>query len=339
MPVTRLARSALASAAIPAIAGLVISGVGAQPFAQAATAAPPLAARSAGLHTSGPQVHLGALGSSFNYDFSEAPSGSVYYSTGKTVYVVKGTKAPAVALHAGGTVLAVAANSTELFVAVGRTVTGYKLSTGAKLRHWYLGGRKPTSAGLYAVGSTVWAWTDWATDESGFEYANVSRFRASSGTVHRVSSNNAYPADMAADSVGLYYQQAIGSGVLTRVRPSGSVRRVSDINLDAPLALGGGRVDLLAFHRNSHLYLDSFSASSLVREFSHRVSARDFDIAGTGAGLLVLNLSGKISQLSASTGGTLSSVSVAHAATLVPGHSAAVITASVGSYFLVRLAG
>jgi len=339
MSVTRLARKALASAAIPAIAGLVISGVGAQPLAQAATMAHGLAARPASLHTSGPEVPLGALGSSFNYDFSEAPSGSVYYSAGKTVYVVKGTKAPVAVLHAGGTVLAVAANSSELFVAVGRTVTGYKLSTGTKLRHWYLGGRKPTSAGLLAVGSTVWAWTDWATDESGFEYANVSRFRATSGTVHRVSSNNAYPADMAADSVGLYYQQAIGSGVLTRVRPSGSVRQVSEINLDAPLALGGGRVDLLAFHRNSDLYLDSYSASSLAREFSHRVSERDIDIAGTGAGLLVLNLSGKISQIIASTGSTVSAVTVAHAATLVSGRSAAVITASGGNYFLVRLAG
>jgi hypothetical protein len=201
-----------------------------------------------------------------------------------------------------------------------------------KLRHWTLASaNKPTSAALFAVGSTVWASTDWATDGSGLEPANVSRFKTSSGTVHKVSSNNAFPGDMAANSAGLYYQQMIGKGRLTHVRPSGSVHRVVDVNLEAPLALAGGR--------NSHLYLDSYNASTLARKFSKRFSTNDFDIASGGAGLLMLSLSGKISQLSPSTGSTLSAVTVAHAATLVSGHSAAVVVVTGGKYFLIRLAG
>ncbi len=94
----------------------------------------------------------------------------------------------------------------------------------------------------------------------------------------------------------------------------------------------------LAFHRNSHLYLDSYSAATLARKFSKRFSTNDYDIAGTGAGLLMLSTSGKISQLSASTGSLLSALTVPHAATLVPGHSAAVVTVIGGKYFLVRLA-
>jgi hypothetical protein len=335
MSVTSILRRGLLTAAAGATGLAVLAGAG----LPTALATP--AARPAGLHTTGSPVNLGVLGTSFNYDFSEAPNGSVYYSSGSTVYVVhKTSAAPVVVLHASGHVLAVAANSRELFVEVGRTVTGYRLSNGVTLRHWKLATtHKATSAGLYAVGSTVWAWTDWATDMSGFEYANVSRFTSSSGTVHKVSSNNAYPADMAADSAGLYYQQAIGTGRLTHVTPSGSVHRVSDINLDGPLALAGGRVELLVFHRNSHPYLDSYSASTLARKFSRRFPAKDYDIAGTGAGLLVLNLSGKISQLNAGTGSTRSSVTVAHAATLVSGPSAAAIVVTGGSYSLVRLAG
>jgi hypothetical protein len=337
MSVTNVLRRGLAAAAVSATGLAVLAGAG-LPAAQAAPVT--TAARPASLHQTGSPVALGALGKFFSYDFSEAPDGSVYYSSGSTVYVVHGTSTPAVVMHASGHVLAVAANSSELFVEVRRTVTGYKLSNGVALRHWTLASAlKPTSAGLYAVGGTVWAWTDWATDTSGFEYANVSRFKTSSGTVHKVSANNAYPADMAADSSGLYYQQAIGSGRLTHVTPSGAVHRVTEVNLDAPLALAGGRVELLAFHRNSHLYLDSYRATTLVRKFSRRVSGNDFDIAGTGAGLLVLSSSGKVSQLNASTGSALSSVNVTGAATLVAGPSAAAIFVTGGNYFLVRLAG
>jgi len=338
MTVTNVLRRGLAAAAVSATGLAVIAGAALCSAGPAAAKAAP-AARPAALHTGG-SVSLGALGSSFNYDFSEAPNGSVYYSRGSTVFVVHGTSAPAVVLHASGHVFAVAANRTELFVDVGRTVTGYKLSTHKVLRHWALASaNKPTSAGLFAVGSTVWASTDWATDESGLEPANVSRFRTSSGTVHKVSANNAFPGDMDADSTGLYYQQMIGKGRLTHVSPSGSVHRVLDINLEAPLALAGGRVETLAFHRNSHLYLDSYSASTLARKFSKRFSTNDYDIAGTGAGLLMLSTSGKISQLSASTGSVLSAVTVPDAATLVPGHSAAVIVVTGGIYSLVRLAG
>ena len=103
-------------------------------------------------------MSLGTLGSSFNYDFSEAPNGSVYYSSGSTVFVVHGTSKPVAVLHASGQVFAVAANRTELFVDVGRKVTGYKLSNGVAgvaLRHWTLyTTNKTTSAGLYVAGST-----------------------------------------------------------------------------------------------------------------------------------------------------------------------------------------
>ncbi len=340
-------KRALARATTPALAGLAICGLvvsgtaGVLPSAQAATAH---------LHKTG-TVSIGPATISFNFDFSEAPNGAVYYSRGKKVYVVNGTSTPSVQLTASGNVLAVAANSTELFVDVGRTVTGYQRSNRKKLRQWtLLSSKTPTSAGLYAVGSTVWAWTDWTTDKTGFQFANVDRFTTSSAKVHAVSTANVYPSDVAADSAGLYYEQVRSNGFngyVVHVTPSGSPHRVTDVNIDAPLALAGGRVELLAGHSNGHLYLDSYSASTLAHKFSKRVSDNDRDIAGTGAGLIVAELpcasvtcaSTKVIQVNATTGAMGSALAVPDALTLVPGPSAVVITDKAGKLYLVRLAG
>ena len=339
MTITTVVRRVLASAAAAAIAVAVLASAG------------PAVAKPSGLHSTG-SVKLGASVSSF----TEAPDGVVYYSAGSSVYSVTGTSTPVLAVHAGGTVLAVAAGAKELFVAVGRTVTEYSRSNGAKGRQWKLGiqtKNKTTSAGLYAVGSTVWGWTDWSTDETGFEYATVSRFTTSSAAVHKVSSGIAYPADMAANSAGLYYQAVKVNGTngyLTRVTRSGSVRRVTDVNLDGPLALAGGRVEVLADHLRHgkvHLYIDSFEETTLAHVYSRPVSMADRDIAGTGDGLILISAScqsficssAKVSRLSTATGAVTATITVPDAFTALAGPSAAVLTYQGGNYSLVRLAG
>jgi hypothetical protein len=344
MSVLRAVRAVRRSAAIVVITGLALAGLyGGLSSAQAATA---------GLHATG-TVYLSQGSNSLSRDFTEAPDGAVYYSHGSGVYVVNGTSAPALVLRAQGNVLALAANSSELFADVGRTVTAYRLPGGAEVRHWTLSSPfAVTSAGLFAVGSVVWAWTDWATDASGLEYANVSRFSASSATVHQVSAGIAYPMYLAADAAGLYYQAIRSNGTngyLVHVTPTGSSRRVSDTNIDGPLALAGGRVELLVPHYGSEasFYIDSYGATSLARVFSRHASSADVDLAGTGAGLLMLAASCKtgacssatVSQLSTATGATTSTVSMPYAVDLVAGPSAAVISYKSGKYYLVRLAG
>ena len=100
-----------------------------------------------------------------------------------------------------------------------------------------------------------------------------------------MSKNVAFPADMAADSGGLYYEATIGSkDYLIRVSPSGHVTKRIDKNIDAPLALGG-RVFLLAFHQPSgKQFLDAFRGSNLHGVFSKQKSTQVYDIAGTGSG-------------------------------------------------------
>jgi hypothetical protein len=340
MSVMNVLRKGLPATALPVVAGLAAVGLAIAPAALAVSAAPAGAA-SAGLHVTG-KVDLGRLGSGFNYVLTEAPDGNVYYSGGSVVYLVKGDHAPVAALRASAPVLAIAANSSDLFVDVGNKVSAYALSNGRRLGTWTLPSiARVTSAGLYTAGTTVWAFTDWATDQSGFEYANVDRFSLSSPAVHHVTVNNAYPADMAADSAGLYYEGIAGTGsYLFRALPSGSPRRHADVNIDAPLALAAGSVYLLAIHEDQggNTYLDAFRGSTLGSVFSKRVSSSDTDIAGTGIGLLLLG-AGKVSLLDTSNGQAASVLSVPGAVSLVPGPSAAVVTLRHSTTYLVRLAG
>jgi len=340
MSIMSVLRKRLPTAALPVVAGLAATGLAIASPAQAASTAP-LRAASAGLHVAG-KVDLGRLGNSFGYVLSEAPNGNVYYSRGSVVYLVKGDHAPVTALRAPGPVLAVAANSSDLLVDVGSKVSAYALSNGRRLRTWTLPGSETvTSAGLYAVGTTVWAFTDWATDESGFEYANVDRFSLSSPAVHSVSANNAFPADMAAGPAGLYYEGMAGTGgYVFRALPPGSLRRHADVDIDAPLALAAGNVYLLAVHENQGgtTYLDAFGGLTLGTLFSIRVSNSDTDIAGTGIGLLLLGAQ-KVSLLDTGNGHADAALSVPGAVTLVPGPSAAVVTLSHSTTYLLRLAG
>jgi hypothetical protein len=334
---TVLRRGRLAGAVIPAlaiaIAGLVVASSGAQ--AAPRTPAHPAQPARPALH-GGPKVALGATTNVFANVFNEGPDGSLYYSRGATVYRVTGNGKPKVEVHASHTVMAVAANQSDLFVQTGLTVTEYRLSNASAVKHWTLSSPvKPiTSAGLLAVGSTVWSWTDWGTDESGFEFATVSRI-ATSGSAAHVISKAGYPDQMSANASGLYFESnstKASANFLNHVTPSGVVKaRKLTAEVGTPLALSGGRVDLLIF--GSHLMINTYSATTLALLSSKKVSINDDTIAGTNAGLLVLAQvchgrkcsTPTVSKLNASTGAASGAVKLPGAAILLPGPSAGVI--------------
>jgi hypothetical protein len=343
MSVSRALRASLTYAAVAVTAGLALVASAGLTAAQAAAGA----ARPAGLHVTGARIKL--LGSSEFTDFSEAPNGSVYYANGSSVYVVSGSSAKLV-LTVSGTVLAVAANSSGVFVEVGRTVTEYNSAHSAVAKWKLSSSHVPTAAGLYAVRGTLWAWTDYSVDGGSLQYANVYRFATSSATVHQVSTGQAYPGEMAADSTGAYYQADIRNvSYLVRVAPSGAAHKVRYSGIGLQLVLAGSRVDLLAYHvgrRTSTLYLDSYSQTTLAHEYSRRASASDRGIAATGAGLLLLSAScnsatcssARVSQLSSRSGATESTLKLPDAEVLLSGPTAAAITYRRGAYYLVKLA-
>ena len=342
MKIKPQARALLAAAAL-ALAGLVATAGGVQ--AATRTSATPA---TPALH--GTRIALGATSSLFANAFAQAPNGAVFFSRGAVVYVVAGKKAPVVALHAGRTVLALAATNSDLFVGTGLLVTEYSRANGRQVRHWTLtSAGKPTSSGLYVVGNTVWAWTDPATDESGFEYAQVDRMHTSSSAVHVVS-KAAFPGDMSADGAGLYFESVRGvTDDLGRANPTTTAVQYRKAPVDAPLTLANGRVDLLNFGPRAEDVL-SYNASTLALVSSKRVPQSDGSIAGTGLGLLVLATpcsgfpcgSASVGRLNVATGGTSGALRTPGAYQLLNGPAAAVIEAtdvhgSHANVFLVRL--
>jgi hypothetical protein len=330
--VTTAVRRGLAAAAAAATGLAVIAA--ALPAARASAAAP------AGLHVRG-SVLIGS-GPYFADPVSQAPGGAVYFASGKSVYVVHGTSAPKLVRTVSGKVVAVAANASELFIEVGKTVTGYKRSTGAKGRHWHLSSPAPvTSAGLIVVGNSVWSWTDWATDESGAETATISRFSATSGGVHKLTGSGA-AGMLAANATGAYYLRFTGG--ITHVTPSGAVAGTAAYTREPDaIALSGGRLELLGLS-GSKVYLDAYQTSNLTRVHARHVSRNDFAIGGTGAGLLALSCAtascatGKVSLLSPATGAAISVLKQKYVTEIVPGPSGVVITAHGGTFVHYRLA-
>jgi hypothetical protein len=327
---TVLRRGRLAGAVIPAIALGIAGLVVAQSGGQAAAKTPALRV--------GPKISLGTTANVFGNAFAQAPDGTVFYSRGSVVYVVRGNSRPKTAVRAGRTVLALAANEAGLFVQTGDAVTEYSRSSGAKLRHWTLSSEhRITSAGLYAVGSVLWSWTDWATDGSGLELATVSRI-GTGGAAVRVISRLAYPGAVAADSAGLYFEsttETVTPNFLEHVTTTGTVRtRRTAAATGQPITLAGGRVYLLAF--GSHESVNGYNGASLALVTSKRVYGGADAIAGVGFGLAVLAqachgascAAPTVSRLDAATGTTSGGVRVPGAVILLPGPQAIVIEVS-----------
>jgi len=332
MTIKPQARGMLGATAL-ALAGLLATAGGAQAAATGATAA-------AALH--GTRIALGATSSLYGNAFTEAPNGTVFFSRGSVVYAVEGNRAPVIALHAGRTVLALGATDSDLFVETGFLVTEYSRATGSQVRHWTLSSPATvTSAGLDVVGGTVWAWTDWATDGSGFQYAQVDRIHTSSSAVHVVD-KDAFPGDMSADGAGLYFETVHGvTDDLARANQTTSAVQYRKAPVDAPLALAGGRVDLLAFGSSAADVL-SYNASTLALVSSKRVPETDDSIVGTGLGLLVLaqRSPATVGVLNAATGGTSRALPAPGAYQLLNGPAVIEATGVHGSranLFLVRV--
>jgi hypothetical protein len=330
---TVLRRGRLAGAVVPAlgiaIAGLIVASSG----AQAASRNPAHAA----LH-GGPKVALGPTTNVFANVFNEGPDGSLYYSRGAVVYRVTGNGKPKAEVHASARVIALAANQTDLFVQTGLTVTEYRLSSRSKVKHWTLSSPVTpiTSAGLLAVGNTVWSWTDWSTDSSGFEFATVSRIATAGSSAH-VISKSGY-TQMSANASGLYFESnnaKASTNLLNHVTPAGAVksRKVGSAVVDA-LALSSGRVDLLV--SGAHVTISTYSATTLAPLSSKKVPDNDLAIAGTSVGLVVMACQGSkcaaqtVSKLNASTGAASGGVKLPGASILLPGPSAGVIEVNHG---------
>ena len=145
---------------------------------------------------------------------------------------------------------------------------------------------KPTSAGLFPSSGVLWSWSDWATDESGFEYATVVAISPSTSSA-KIIDDRAYPDDMAASPAGLYYETVVGTkNHLVRATANGGRELPAPTtDSDAPLALGPGYLAVFAMKGAGLPYVDEFSANTLAVLHSSRLAVNTSAVLGTTGGV------------------------------------------------------
>lgn len=236
-------------------------------------------------------VKLGATTAINNEQvITQGPNGDVYFAEGKTVKIVKGLSAPATFVHASGFVMAVDATSTDLFVETKTAIELFQLPAGQFEGTWNLPhgiALGPiTQGGLSVEGTHLWTWTDWATDESGYEYASVTEFTTSTWTSTVLAKNSADPSDVAASPLGYFF---LNRDRFVRADVSGTLIRstVTADASDAPVATWGPNAWLVATREPSGSdYLDSYNATTMTRTTSVHLPNVTWGVLGTSGGLL-----------------------------------------------------
>ncbi|HTX01835.1 MAG TPA: hypothetical protein VMD59_23835 [Acidimicrobiales bacterium] len=280
---------------------------------------------------------------------TEAPNGAFYYSFGSTVEVVRGDGAPSKVLTPQGDVLALAATASDIYVETGLTVSEYSLPAVTLRRRWSLPENRfaaahalPTSAGLVAGGGAVWAWTDWATDQSGFQPAYLQELTGA--TAPRLVDESAYPGWVAAGASGLYYENMAGHLVEAA---AGGRRTVSHetVPTDSPIVVASGSVLLFGIEQPSGApVLDRYDATSLGLEATAHPEALVTRVAETSLGLLGQVCQGSscassdVAVLDPLDATTSAALSVSGLYQLVEGSAPAVVADVAGEAYLERLA-
>ena len=280
--------------------------------------------------------------------FAEAPDDTVYFAAGSVVQAIRGNEKPLVVLDTAGPVLALAATNGDLYVQVGVRVTEYAVPRVVLRKSWTLphAAMKPTSAGLFPSSGVLWSWSDWATDESGFEYATVVAISPSTSSA-KIVDDHAYPDDMAASPAGLYYETVVGTkNHLVRATANGG-RELSapTTDSDAPLALGPGYLAVFAMKGAGLPYVDEFSANTLAVLHSSRLAVNTSAVLGTAGGVLAIESacsgyvcpSAKVVRVDAADGAETNGVPLPDAQRLLGGTHPAAIAEVMGRTYLVRL--
>jgi len=283
--------------------------------------------------------------------FAEGPDGAVFYSSGQVIYVVDGDGPAAIALHPGATVLGLAAGPTDLYVATTTALVSYSRATGNQVGSWPLTASPgtPTSAGV-ALGDdgTAWVWTDWATDESGYEYATLYVIPPGASQASVVS-QQVDAGSLVANGSDAYFaqpdQSTAGSTIVEWVPSAANPPGVEVVGASAPSE------SLAAFYQGQAVLegtndLDSYNPAQGVSGPAQASSVHApfvAAMAGTGAGLLLLTCPSSSScttliRIDQSTGATESTLDVPGAEPLLLGPYPAVVVVESGQEHLIRLA-
>jgi hypothetical protein len=297
-------------------------------------------------------ISLGAAPATGQPVFAEAPDGTVFYAAGPVVMVVDHDDAPAVAEHAGAAVLGLGASTSTLYVVTAKGLIAYSRSSGNQTGHWALPGSPgtPTTAGITpGDDGTVWVWTDWATDQSGYEYATVYVVPAGAHTATTLS-QTAEPGTLVTDGLNGYFlvssQNSQAASLVEWQDATGQDVTGDPAPAQALAAFSQGHVLLYQSGSGLHEYTPGASAGAgpRISGFARTSVTAPDGFAATSSGLLFLTCTAAhcatVTQVSQTTGTAGQSVAIPgsdHATWLMPGPSPAVFTSASGQMHLLRL--
>jgi hypothetical protein len=323
-------------------AGIVLIVVTASCAALAGATVPPRTANSIAY-----QIKLGsAAATAYAQGISQSPTtNDVFFSEGAKVLVVKGHAAPVHFVSAPAAVLATCATASELFVETATAIREYSLPGGTFVGTWSLpsglGPSKVTSAGIAVIGDHLWTWTDWATDESGYEYGSVVEFNTTTWSSKVLDREMVDPADVAANAQGYFF---LAGNRVVRVEPSGKLLESpkSPDASDAPLAAIGGSVYLVTIRGNNKYYLDTYRTSTMTRTRSVMVPSTTYGLLGTPNGLLGIHAGSShtvtsVVTINPTTGAESHAVTASGATALIEGTTVSVVAVIRGEMYLDRL--
>jgi hypothetical protein len=280
---------------------------------------------------------------------TQGPNGDIYFAEDKTVKIVKGLASPATFLHASALIIALDATTSSLFVETQTSISEYALPSGSFAGSWNLpSGIAPSrlmEGGISVVGSHLWTWTDWETDESGYEYSSVTEFNTSTWSSTVIAKNSADPTDDAASSLGYFY---LNRDRFVRGEPSGKQLRsaVTADASDAPVATWGATAWIVATREPSGTdFLDTYNATTMVRTNTAHLAHETWGILGTSGGLLAITTASSstnpaleyVVSLNDHTGSATDLVKVPNAVTLLAGPTVAVVVQRGADIYIDRL--
>lgn len=287
---------------------------------------------------------------------AEAPDGTVFYAAGTVVMVVDGNGPPAVAEHVGTSVLALAADASDLFVVTPQQLLAYNRSSGNRVAALALTATPatPTTAGaVVGANGTVWVWTCWATDQSGVENATV-YVVAPGATAASAISRAAVPGELTTDGQNAYFATFGASdnpaGSLMEWSPSGSQAAGASAPGEGTMSFNQGQVVFYGQYGSNandfavYLYAPGGSGQGPQEVGTHQSDLSGVvSILGTDDGLLALRgtPSGwsvvEVNQFTGASGPPLTLPGDDRSITSpLLGPSPAVVTPEAGSLHLVR---
>jgi hypothetical protein len=249
-------------------------------------------------------------------------------------------------LHASGTVLAIAATSANLYIETAKSISEYELAGAPWEGSWNLpAGIAPsaiTQAGMSIDNGHLWTWTDWSTDESGYEYASITEVPSlMTWTDDVIAKNTAAPGDVAVSSLGYFY---LNNDRFVRGEPNGTQVRssVTGDASEARVATWGTTAWLLAIRgANSANYLDTYNATNMTRTRAVHLTHETWGILGTASGLWAIEnhtvptgSDAYVVSVNDHTGAETELVDVPGAVTLLSGPKAAVLVERASHLYL-----